>query len=69
MFHVKLGERTVPELDISDTKLAVGSDLEVDDFGEVIELCVRSPVGFCQYTWRDKWHACMHCGQPSGLDR
>lgn len=57
----------IPEVD--DDRAAVGADLEVDDFGEVIELCAQSPVGFCRYTWRDKWHACIHCKQPSGLDQ
>lgn len=56
------------EFDIGDNKRAVGSDLEVDDFGDVIELCARSPIGQCQYTWRDNWRRCMHCQKPSGLD-
>lgn len=57
-----------PVLEMEDCTAAVGADLEFDDFGEVIELCDRSPMGQCEYSWRDKWHACIHCGKPSGLD-
>lgn len=30
------------------------------------DLCPRAPAGRCQFDWRDKWRACIHCGREDG---
>lgn len=57
-------------IEIDDAKNVYG-DCEVDDFGSLTEPCLssRNPAGQCQYSWHDKWTRCIHCGQPSELDR
>lgn len=71
--------RTIPKLTIctasgSDPDVIESMDdcrdvygIDVDEFGDVIELCDHSPDGQCQYSWRDKWRACIHCKKESGL--
>lgn len=40
----------------------------VGDFPEIDTPCPRAPAGQCEYSMRDGFRRCMHCGQPSGLD-
>lgn len=60
-----LGAGSEPELiEIDDTHEAIG---DLDDFGDVIELCIKSPIGQCQYSDKDGWLRCVHCGRESGF--
>lgn len=55
--------------DIGDCTLAVGADLEVDDFGEIIVFCESpdAPGGTCEYNGvaLDPTR-CKHCGKRTG---
>ncbi len=46
-------------IEIDDAHESVG---EIDDFGDVIELCDKSPSGHCEYSISDP-DVCMHCGR------
>lgn len=39
------------------------------DIQDRSEPCPRNPKpnGQCEYDWRDKWTACVHCKRESGL--
>lgn len=68
-----MNPRTLKRLTVST---AAGSDPDVieslDDcheaygdgpFGEVIERCILSPIGQCQYSHHDGYENCVHCGK------
>ncbi len=71
--------RTLPLLQIDSAELAqdpsdgidncklVYGDVEVDDFGTVLDPCDRSPVGQHEYSMRDRFARCIHCAEPSRL--
>jgi hypothetical protein len=44
-------------------------DNVIEMFPEIDTPCGKSPSGQCEYTISDNFHACEHCGQPSGLDQ
>ena len=62
---IPIGAGSEPELiEIDDAHEAAG---DLDDFGDGIELCIKSPIGQCQYIDKDGWRACVHCGRESGF--
>lgn len=62
---IPIGAGSEPEvIDPADAKEAVGN---LDDLGDVIELCIKSPIGQCQYNDKDGWACCVHCGSESGF--
>jgi len=53
---------------IDDAELAVGSDLDWDEFGELFEPCPNNPrSGQCEYTAADGFARCKHCGMRSEI--
>lgn len=54
-------------IDIDDCTEAIGKAFDVDDLGNVVEHCAKSPVGQHQYSIADKHERCIHCGERSGL--
>lgn len=52
-------------IEIDDSHEAIG-EIDTDDFGDVIELCDKSPTGQCEYSILDPVH-CMHCGKGGGM--
>jgi hypothetical protein len=38
-----------------------------DRFGEIMEPCMLSPVGQCQYDHHDGYEKCIHCGKGDGV--
>lgn len=64
---IPIGAGSEPELiEIDDASEAVG-EFEVDDYGDVFELCPRSPSDQCVYSMTDNFKCCIHCGRESGL--
>jgi len=62
---IPLGAGSEPELiDHADAHEAVG---DLDDFGDVIKFCNKSPIFQCQYSDKDLWSRCVHCGRESGF--
>lgn len=59
---ISLSPGSDPDIEIDDAREVVG---EID--GEVFEFCLRSPIGQCQYTDKDKHRCCIYCGKESGL--
>ncbi len=55
------------EIEFHDFTEVYGDNV-VELFPEIITPCDLSPSGQCEYSWRDKFHACIHCKKPSGLD-
>lgn len=45
------------------------TQVEFSDFGEIIDLCPKSPMGQHQYTIEDRHERCVFCGERSGLDQ
>lgn len=67
--------RTIPKLIVS---IASGSDPDViealddcdeayGDWPDVIEPCIASPKGQCQYSYVDNHENCIHCGKGEGV--
>lgn len=67
--------RTIKVLQVS---IASGSDPDViealddcdeayGDWPDVIEPCIASPTGQCQYDYRDGHENCIHCGKGEGV--
>lgn len=71
----KTTPRTLPLAKLDDTQdtrdiadcTQVYGDIEVDDFGTVIEPCILSPSGQCQYDHHDGFENCVHCGKGDGV--
>ncbi len=64
---IKLGAGSEPEcIEIDDAKEAVG-EVEDDGFGNVVDLCIKSPSGQHQYSVADQFRACVYCGEDSEL--
>ncbi len=55
--------------DIGDCDLAVGADLDLDDFGEIVVFCEspNAPGGTCEYNAAALDPTlCKHCGKRTG---
>lgn len=56
-----------PVHDIDDCSLVYGEDIEIDDFGNVIDHCAKAPDNHHVYSIADNFTRCVHCGEESGL--
>ena len=72
MTKLALATRTLPLArlddiqDMGDCTMVYG-DVEIDDFGAVVDPCDRAPAGQHEYTIKDHHQRCIHCGERSGL--
>lgn len=62
--------RTLPLLQITRADTADPDSIdyaERDKFGEILEPCILSPVGQCQYSIDDGYESCIHCKKGAGV--
>ena len=60
---VPIGAGSEPQLiEIDDARQTYG---DLDDFGDVIQLCFKSPSDQCVYSDVDNFRCCIHCGRES----
>lgn len=65
--RITISTRAGVDPDTIDDPSEVYGDGEVDDFGTVIEPCILSPTGQCQYDHHDEFENCIHCGKGDGV--